>query len=633
MIRMKIIIITWFFLLFSINGFSQVYPFDSIPDNMKKGADAVVRSEQCLYTVTEPGHATEKIKKAITILNENADSYRYLAVMYDKYSKVNYIKGTVFDEKGIVVKSMGAQDVFDMSAITGGSFYSDDRMKVMRFPINKYPFTIEYEYEVSYTSLINYPSWSFQESRDISVEKSGIQFVFPKDIKLRYYEQSLKNKVDSVILDDKKIYTWQENNIPALSSLRPMARSAFSRPVLYAAPLEFEYAGFKGSMSTWKSFGDWVYAINKDRDALPESEVAAIKSIASKYPGQRDQVKAIYEYLQSKTRYVSIQIGIGGYRTAEASAVAKNGFGDCKALVNYTMALLKSAGIKSYYTLVYAGDGAKDINTRFVNNQFNHAILCVPLESDTVWLECTSQALPFNYLGSFTCDRHVLVITPEGGKIVRTPEFKKEQNVVKRTGSVFVNILGTSSARYSVNYAGYYYGFSFSSLSQQSEGEMKRELYASLSYPDFSITSAKYSEQKSENPTGNFQYEASIKGFGIAKGQRIYFNPSFSMEDFLPKDTFALKIPVSDITIDSITYYLPIGYLVESMPERFSVESEFGSYSYDLKSFADKIILYRRLELNKGLITTEKFNDFRKFYNSVARTDRGMIILNRQVSN
>jgi transglutaminase-like putative cysteine protease len=518
---MNKIIITSFLLVFFLNGFSQIYPFDSIPDNLKKGADAVVRSGQCLYTVTEPGHATEKIRKAITILNENADSYRYLAVMYDKYSRVNYIKGTVFDEKGIVVKSMGTQDIFDMSAITGGSFYSDDRMKVMRFPVNKYPFTIEYEYEVSYTSLINYPSWSFQESRDVSVEKSGIQFVFPKNIKLRYYEQSLKNKVDSVILNDKKIYTWQEINIPALSSLRPMARSAFSRPVLYTAPLEFEYAGFKGSMISWKSFGDWVYSVNKDRDVLPENEIDTVRTIVTKFTDKREQVKALYEYLQSKTRYVSIQIGIGGYRTAEASAVSINGFGDCKALTNYAQALLKSASIKSYYTLVYAGDGVKDINTQFVNNQFNHAILCVPLSSDTVWLECTNQNLPFNYLGSFTCDRHVLVITPEGGKLVKTPEFRKEQNMVTRTGSVFVNILGNSTAKYSVNYGGYYYDFSASSLALQSEEEMKKELYSSLGYPDFTVTSAKYTEQKSENPSGNFQFEASIKGFGIAKGQRI----------------------------------------------------------------------------------------------------------------
>jgi len=627
---MKKTIIILFLIVSGMNGFSQFYQFDSIPGNLKKGADAVVRTAQCVFAVTEPGHATERIRKAITILNEDADSYRYLAIMYDKYTRVNYIKGTVYDEKGMVIRSMRAEDIFDMSAMTGGSFYTDDRMKVMRFPLERYPYTIEYEYEVTYSSLINYPTWRFQESGDVSVEKSGIQFIFPPELKIRFYEQSLKTRVDSVLFDDKKIFTWQEKNIPAMSSLRPMARSAYSRPVLYTAPVDFEYAGFKGSMSSWKSFGEWVHTVNKDRDALPESEISAVKAITSKHSDTRDQIKAIYEYLQSKTRYVSIQIGIGGYRTAEASAVAKNGFGDCKALVNYTMALLKSAGIKSYYTLVYAGEDARDINPHFVNNQFNHVILCVPIKADTVWLECTSQTLPFNYLGSFTSDRHVLVITPEGGKLIKTPSFKKEQNIVKRTGSVFVNILGTSSAKYSVDYSGYYYDFSVTNLSLESEDEMKRTLYSALDYPDFTVSSAKYSEQKSENPSGRFQYDVSIRGFGITKGQRIYFNPSYTLEDFLPKDTIALRVPVSDITIDSITYYMPIGYKVESMPETIALENEYGSYYYDLKTEADHITLLRRLELNKGFIPSEKYDHFRKFYNSIARSDRGMIILTRQ---
>lgn len=630
---MKKTIIFSFFLTFWFNGYSQFYPFDSIPDNLKKRADAVIRTAQCQFTVNGPGNAVEKVRKAITILNENADSYRFLVVMYDKYSKVNYIRGNLFDEKGIIVKSIGASDVFDMSAITGASFYSDDRMKVMRFPVNKYPYTIEYEYEVTYTSLINYPSWSFQESRDVSVEKSGIQFIVPANEKLRYYEQSLKNKVDSVIIDDKKIYTWQENNITALAALSPLARTAFLRPLLFTAPLTFNYAGFNGSLNSWKSFGEWVYTINNNRDALPESEVSAVKSIVAKYSDQRDQIKAVYEYMQSKTRYVSIQIGIGGFRTAEASAVSTNGFGDCKALVNYTQSLLKSAGIKAYYTLVFAGDGVKDINTNFVNNQFNHVILCVPVKSDTIWLECTSQILPFNYLGSFTSDRHALVISQDGGKLVKTPGFKKEQNVINRTGSVFINILGSSSAKYTVNYSGYYYDSAFKTYSLQSEGEMKKVLYSSLEYPDFTVKSAKYSEQKSENPTGKFEFELNINGFGSKKLQRIYFTPAYSKEDFLPKDPALLKIISSSIAVDSIIYYLPHGYIVESLPDKYSIENEFGSYSYNLKTVGDKAILYRRLELNKGLITAEKYDQFREFYNSVARVDRGMIILNQQNIN
>lgn len=610
-------------------AFPQFYPFDSIPDKLKKNADAVVRSSQGLYTILEPGKATFRVKKAITLLNEEADDYRYVAVYYDKLSRVKYIRGTVYDEKGEVMKSMSPSEIFDMSAITGATFYTDDRMKIMRFPLYKYPYTIEYEYETEYLSILSYPSWEFREAENLSVEKSGIQYVIPANMKLKYNEENLENKVDSVYLDGKQIYTWQETSIPALSILRIAGRYVASSPVLNVAPYEFYYAGFSGSMSSWKSFGDWVYAINKGRDALPAEEADAVKGIVAKYSDMTEKIKAVYEYMQSKTRYVSIQIGVGGFQTAEAAMVMKNGYGDCKALVTYTMALLKAADIKSYYTLVKAGHGINDIDPAFVDNQFNHAILCVPLQHDTVWLECTNQELPFNYLGSFTSDRHVLVITPEGGKLVKTPEYRKELNIVQRSGSLFFNTSGATSARLKTTYSGYYFGIYSNVFSMQSEGEMKKTLYSSLEYPDFTVTAASYKENKSGNPTGEFQYQVSIKGFGAASGKEIYFSPSLTKEDFLPEDTVAVRIRVSDVNVDSITYWLPIGYKIESVPEEVTLTSDFGKYVYSVKSSGDRILLYRRLELNKAYIHSGRYVEFRNFYNKIAKTDRSIIAISK----
>lgn len=624
------IIVSILLLIGSCNiALSQFYPFDSIPDKLKKNADAVVRSSQGLYSILEPGKATFKIKKAITLLNEEADEYRYVAVYYDKLSKVSYLRGTVYDEKGEVIKSMGPSEIFDMSAITGASFYTDDRMKIMRFPLYKYPYTIEYEYETEYSSILSYPSWEFREAENLSVEKSGIQYVIPANMKLRYNEVNLRNKVDSVYLNGQQIYTWQETNLPALSILRIAGRYVVSSPVLNVAPDEFYYAGVSGNMKSWKSFGEWVYAINKGRDVLPAEEVTSVKAIVAKYQDTRGKIKAVYEYMQSKTRYVSIQIGVGGFQTAEAGMVVKNGYGDCKALVTYTMALLNSADIKSYYTLVKAGHGISDIDPDFVDNQFNHAILCVPLQQDTVWLECTNQELPFNYLGSFTSDRHVLVITPEGGKLVKTPEYRKEQNIVQRSGSLFFNTSGATSARLKTTYSGYYFGIYSNIYSMQSEGEMKKALYSSLEYPDFTVTAASYRENKAGNPTGEFQYQVSIKGFGAASGREIYFSPSLTKEDFVPDDTVAVRIRVSDITVDSITYWLPIGYKIESIPEEVTLTTDFGKYVYSVKSSGDRILLYRRLELNKTYINPGRYAEFRNFYNKIAKTDRSVIAISK----
>lgn len=625
---MKKLVLIIFLFNIALNLFSQFYQFDSIPENLKKRADAVVRSEQCLFTITKPGNAVKKIKKAITLLNEDAESYRYLRVYYDKYARISSIKGTIYDEKGNIIKALGIANVFDMSAISGGTFYSDDRVKIMYFPLYKFPYTIEYEYEITYSSLINYPSWSFQDSPDVSVQRSGIQFVVPTNMKLRYSEEYMNSKADSVIQDDKKIYTWQEENLPAYRAQDYSIRQVYHSPVLYTAPLDFEYGGFTGSMHSWKEFGKWVYDINKDRDALPQTEIDIIKDITSKTDDSREKVRLVYEYMQSRTRYVSIQIGIGGFRTAEAAVVSKNGFGDCKALSNYTFSLLKAAGIDSYYTLVKA-DILSDVNRKFVDNRFNHVILCVPLPSDTIWLECTSQTNPFNYLSDAIAGKNVLMVTPEGGKMTKTPQYSKDQNLLKRTGSLYMSSLGTSSGRLSTYYSGSNFGSASFRYLMQYDEELKRILYSELRFPDFILSSVTYKEDKTENPSSRLDYQINIKNFTSANGPRMYFNPSFSVQEYLQEQPFNLKIPLSAITSDSIAYNLPMSYKIEYLPENIQIENEFGKFIYNLEIKGDKVIFTRVLELNESDITSEKYLEFRTFINSIARADREKVILVR----
>jgi hypothetical protein len=625
---MKKLVFVFLMILIVTDIFAQTYPFDSIPDNLKRRSDAVIRSEQCLYRIIKPGNAVVRIKKAITLLNDNAKNYRLLTIFYDKFSKVSSVRGTVYNEKGEMIKTLGPSDVYDMSAITGDAFYSDDRMKVLLYPVYKYPYTIEYEYEEEYSSLINYPSWSFQDSPDVSVERSGIQFVVPAGMRLRHYGENLKHEVDSVILPEGTIYTWQEENLPAIPKQQYFVSTEYSLPVLHTAPLDFEYGGFKGSMSSWKSFGDWVYNIIKGRDALPESEVAKVTELTAKCSDTREKAKLIYEYLQSKTRYVSIQLGIGGFRPAEATAVAQNGFGDCKALVNYTMALLNAVNIKSFYTLVLAGE-QYDINSAFVDNQFNHIILCIPMKKDSVWLDCTSQTLPFNYLSSFSSDRFALMITPDGGKMVRTPSFRKSENLLSRTGSVFLNILGASSGKISNHYSGYNYGIASSLFEKESDEEMKDYLSKSLRFSEYKISSVSYREDKSEKPMATFSYELSVNNFATKAGERIFFTPSVTKTEYLQDFPSALKIVESQISTDSISYNIPLGYKVEFIPENVTINSDFGKFNYSLEIKNDKVIYKRYLEMLKGIVPLTQFNEFRSFINSVAKTDRENIILSK----
>jgi transglutaminase-like putative cysteine protease len=623
---MKRLYLSFALVMLVLNLSAQYYRFDSIPDNLKRGANAVIRSEQCLFTILKPGNAVRREKVVITLLNESASDMRTVVIPYDKSSRINYLKGLVYDEKGEIIKSLGIMDVQDMSAISGGTFYTDDRVKTLFFPKYKYPFTIEYEWEQEMTSLFSYPLWLFQGSSAFSVEKSGIQVVVPKGMVFKSMAERLKNPVDSVIENDVKIYTWQEENIPADSRLKYTYSPVLNPPSLYLAPMDFEYGGFKGSMSSWKSFGSWYYNLIKGRDDLKAEQKGNVVKLVANAKDDREKVKLIYEYVQANTRYVLIDIGIGGLQPSLASDVAKNGFGDCKGLVNYTKSLLSAAGIESIFTLVRAGE-VKQISKDFVMQYFNHAILCVPLKSDTIWLDCTSQTLPFNYLGDFTDDRYALLVTSQGGQLVKTPAYRKGETLFSMTGSVSLNILGKSFVKFSSYYTGEGYDYATDQFGQSSEDEIKKDLISSARFSDFTVTKVQFKETKAEEPSASFSYEGSITDFATLTGKLMIFNPSFRFERYLQDIPVGFDIKRYITYSDSITYNLPVGYKLDYKPTNTEITSEFGNYSFQVDAGKDKIIYKRHLDMNKGKIPEAKFADYRKFINAVASKDREIIIL------
>ena len=127
-------------------------------------------------------------------------------------------------------------------------------------------------------------------------------------------------------------------------------------PLVQVVPQKFTYYGIDGAFTDWTSLGKWIYdKLVADRQLLPQETIDHIKDITKDISDPKLKAKKIYEFMQQKTHYVSVQVGLGGYQPFLASDVDKQNYGDCKALVNYTQALLKAADITSWYCIVEAG--------------------------------------------------------------------------------------------------------------------------------------------------------------------------------------------------------------------------------------------------------------------------------------
>ncbi|KAA5546739.1 DUF3857 domain-containing protein [Adhaeribacter rhizoryzae] len=608
------------------------YEVARVPEALKENAHAVVREHETTFTVKSVSAATKKIRYVVTILDENAAEHAILMVPYDKQSKVNYLKGTLYDQNGKETKQLKKSDIIDVSAVDNGSLFDDSRVKGAKLNALQYPYTVEYEYEISYNGLLFYPTWLPQDETNLAVESAKFQVIIPAGMTFRHKGINLPDKPQVSVQDKNQVHTWQVAGLAAQETI-PFQPSFLEQvPALFTAPDDFEYEGYKGNMNSWTSFGNWINQLNTGKDKLPEATVAHLKALVADAPDDLTKVQKIYEYLQSKTRYVSIQLGIGGYQPFEASFVDNKGYGDCKALSNYTHAMLKAVGINSFYTLIRAGRNERDIQVDFPSNQFNHAVLCVPMAKDTIWLECTSQSESWGYSGSFTGKRHALLITPEGGKLIKTPVYNAPQNLQNRQATVNLDASGNGLANIETTYTALQQD-EISHIITADSDTQKKWLYGNVKIPSFEIRKYDFSRQKGKLPAVTEKLNITINKYGSISGKRLFLTPNLLNQlSYVPPKVENRRLDVITgmpyIDTDVISYQLPSStFEPELIPEPQVINSRFGEYSASVKIEKDVLTYTRTLRINNGRFPASAYNELIEFYKKIQKADKMQVVL------
>jgi hypothetical protein len=620
--------------LFSYAG-ELKYPVSAIAEELKKNVDVVVRDEQCVFKILSRSSAIWHVREVHTIFNEHGKWAAEKDIFYDKLTKITDINAFVYDASGNQIKKLRNKDISDQAAVDDGTLFSDDRVKVIDLSQTTYPYTVEIEYELSFAFLYYIPSESWGGER-ISHEKASYQLIYPKSLKPRYklLNSNVQPSIEPLANDFESV-TWSFSNLKPdkIESNGPGYEEIVTR--LLVAPTAFEFSGYAGTMETWTDYGKWQQSLNKERDLLPEQTKVKIKDLTKNLATIEEKTKAVYEYVQNKTRYVGIQLGIGGWQPFPASVVDEVGYGDCKALSNYTVALLQAVGIKGYYTIIRGGRNEQSINPEFPSNQFNHIVVSVPNGKDTLWLECTSQTNPFGYQGKFTEDRWALMVTEDGGKLVRTINYQPEQNVQSRTAEVRLEESGNATAKIRTTNKGIQYENGHLDYFISSPDKQKKWIEKNTMIPNFNINAYSIKENKDKIPYAIVNLDLTLNRYASVSGKRLFITPNLMNRwSNIPEKTTERKSDVvtrsNFIDLDTIIFNLPETLYPEFLPETVKVTSKFGEYEASFQFDAGKVTYIRRMKVWKGRFPKEAYNELVDFYKNVSKADNiKLVFLNK----
>jgi hypothetical protein len=607
------------------NTSNPLYSVVLIPDSLLDNAHTVIRYNELSYKVHTIGKATKKVKAVITILNKNSNATD-LQVYYDQFRKVGKIKARIYDKHGQKIRDIGKSEIKDYAAFDGFSIYNDSRLKHIDFSYGTYPYTIEYEYDVTQNGLQSYASW-YPQSYKTSIEKSVFEFSIPIDINFRHQATNLKQSAVISRSDGNKKYVWELNHKIAISK-EPYTPADFNPfPVVLTLPNQFEVDDYKGNMATWQSFGKFMYELNKGRDELSPVMQQKVKALTANATSDLEKIELLYNYLKENMRYVSVQLGIGGWQTFDANYVEQNKYGDCKALTNFMKGMLKTAGIKSYAALITAGRQRIKIKEDFTTPYFNHVILNIP--DKDIWLECTSNSSPVNYLGAGTHNRPSLLITENGGVLTKTPAISDN----KQIGKTIISLTdkGAAKVESTTKLTGILHEY-YRSVMNDSKEEQAKWLRNSQDFSTFDIEKLSISAEKVA-PISNCDYTINVSRYASKAGKRLFvpINLVNQLKITLPKTTqrkYPLVMKLAYEDIDEIIIKLPTSHKVESLPKKNQVlESPYGSYKVEIEEQEGQIIYKRNLKLNAIEIPPSEYEDLRKFYKAVRKMDNVKMVL------
>ena len=612
------------------------YPVSAIPEDMKAGMNAVVREDQLVFKILSRSKAVEYVHEVVTIFNEKGKRFASDVVGYDKLSKIRNLNASVYDAEGRLIKKLKSGDIYDQSSFDGFSLYSDNRLKHFNLAQGTYPYTVEIEYEIEYKFLFYIPSFTVLPGGEVSSQHARYDLQFPAELESlapRYVLLNSDKQPNRAKTDDGfESISWTFENVKPIKGEPLGPAESDLVPQIMAAPSQFEYDGYIGTMNKWDEFGQWIASLNKGRNILPAETKEKIIQLTANLKTPEEKIKAVYEYMQNKTRYVSIQLGIGGYQPFEASVVDQMGYGDCKALSNYTVAMLDAAGIKAYYTLIRAGKDAAKLNVDFPSSQFNHAIVFVPNKADTIWLECTSQTNPFGYMGTFTGDRKALAITEKGAQVVWTPKYTVEQNVQSCTADVLVDAKGNATAKAKTTYSGLQYeNASLNFILSNQYDDQKKWILENTGIPSFDLNSFKMTNKKDRIPSAIVDVDLTLNRLATVSGKRLFLTPNLmNRSAFSPEKVANRKTPVvlrlTYTHLDTIRYHLPEGIYPEFLPEPVVLKSRFGEYESRYLMEADKLVYIRKMKRYKGEFPAESYQELTDFYRSINKADNTKMV-------
>src|SRR5271154_7000986 len=410
-----------------------------------KDAVAVVLLDEEQTTVKDNGDIETRHRLAYKLLRPEArEKYAYAFVDFNNDTKLSFFKAWTITANGQEME-LKEKDAVEFS-LSSFEVFSDLRGKGIKFSAADPGNIVGYEYVQKHRPFAFEDYWQFQS--EIPTRRARFSLQLPAG--WEFSESWANFPKQQPQSSANNLYVWEVENVPAVE-----VEPAMPPFLTVASRMDIKYFPRDPSLrakttGTWNDIGIW-YANRTNTSRVPSPELQQkVSELTGGISDPLQKMQALSSYVQQHIRYVSIEIGIGGFQPHPAADVFKHQYGDCKDKATLLSTMLKQIGIDSYYVMIDTDRGV--INPEFPALRADHMIMAISLPASVpndrlygivndpqlgrlLIFDPTNEYVPLGYLPSYLQQNYGLLMTGDSGKLILLPLLPPATNRLLRTGT------------------------------------------------------------------------------------------------------------------------------------------------------------------------------------------------------
>ncbi len=596
--------------------------------------DAVILKDQALMEIESDGQAVYTLHRIMKIFSDPDKRYSRQEIPFNSSIRVLEIKARTIHPDGEEF-FLDQADIKEKSLISEFTLYSDVKAKEFYLPRVRKDCVVEYEYRLRLNSLLYWSDWFFQS--DLPSLYSAYTLKVPRDFdfKVKVLNAFIEPRID--FRDDKQVFMWERFDNPAIRKEVFMPPAADSLYRVAFSPLDFNFDGKTYPSRSWYDIAAWYRDISQPSLELSEKTTSLAVELTSGLTSTEAKVRAIFDYVQEHVRYVSVAVGVGAYRPHLCADVMEYGYGDCKDMTSLVIGLLKAVQIEAYPALLSTRGHPSPLAGMARVKQFDHVVVVVPSDNGYLWLDLACRDCKFGQLPFEDQGATALIVKPNIGELVVTPESAEEENVAYTEWEIKLNSDGSTSGSLFIGATGQEELAFRASLARLKPPRREEALNGFLGYwfidPDLMVSEFRHFEDRDSNISVRADFLS--EGFGVMQKDELFLPVNLNTQDYL-----SLVFPYQErinpvmfdyrfVNRDEMKIHIPPQFEIEHLPGAVRLDEPFGTFESTFSVEQDTII-HKRLFVRKDLLLSEDlYPQLKEFYDRAAQEDGKKIVLRR----